>query len=182
MRTRLAGMVGAAAVLAAVATAAPAYAAPTGDTTVTFGITSGSLDITVPTTADLGAGAPGTSVTGQLGPVTVVDGRALLTAGWTGSVTTSAFTTGGASPAETVPAGAVSYWSGQATATTGNGTFTPAQATEADADVIATEADAMVLSDGVGDNSATWNPTLIVAVPAAGVAGAYTGTVTHSVA
>jgi hypothetical protein len=30
--------------------------------------------------------------------------------------------------------------------------------------------------------SATWNPTLIVDIPAGAVAGTYTGTITHSVA
>jgi hypothetical protein len=34
---------------------------------------------------------------------------------------------------------------------------------------------------GVGDNSATWNPTLSVAVPPAAVTGTYTGTLTQSV-
>jgi len=34
----------------------------------------------------------------------------------------------------------------------------------------------------VGANTATWNPTLVVNIPAAAVAGTYTGTVTHSVA
>jgi hypothetical protein len=32
------------------------------------------------------------------------------------------------------------------------------------------------------DNSAAWNPTLSVAVPAAAVAGTYAATITHSVA
>jgi hypothetical protein len=34
----------------------------------------------------------------------------------------------------------------------------------------------------VGDNSASWNPTFIVSLPAAAVVGTYTGTVTHSAA
>jgi hypothetical protein len=34
----------------------------------------------------------------------------------------------------------------------------------------------------VGNNSASWNPTLIVTIPAAAVVGTYTGTVTHTVA
>jgi hypothetical protein len=32
-----------------------------------------------------------------------------------------------------------------------------------------------------GNNSSTWAPTLVIAAPAAAVAGVYTGTVTHSV-
>ncbi len=35
---------------------------------------------------------------------------------------------------------------------------------------------------GVGNNSATWDPTIAVAVPATAVGGAYTGTLTQSVA
>ena len=41
---------------------------------------------------------------------------------------------------------------------------------------------AMSLTGGAGSNSASWNPTLVVNVPAAAVAGTYSGTVTHSVA
>lgn len=38
------------------------------------------------------------------------------------------------------------------------------------------------LTAGSSVNSATWNPTLSVAVPAAAVAGTYAATITHSVA
>jgi hypothetical protein len=34
---------------------------------------------------------------------------------------------------------------------------------------------------GSGDNTATWNPTVAMAVPATAVGGLYTGTITHSV-
>ena len=34
---------------------------------------------------------------------------------------------------------------------------------------------------GVGDNGATWDPTISVAVPAGAVAGDYVGTLTQSV-
>ena len=64
--------------------------------------------------------------------------------------------------------------------TLGHGMFTTGQATAANAVVLSSPATAFTL--GVGNNSATWDPTLIVAVPAAAVAGIYTGTVTHSVA
>jgi hypothetical protein len=56
------------------------------------------------------------------------------------------------------------------------------QATAANAVALSTPATAFTLTLGVGNNSATWDPTLIVAVPAAAVARPYTGTVTHSVA
>jgi hypothetical protein len=32
-----------------------------------------------------------------------------------------------------------------------------------------------------GDNTATWNPTIVVTVPAGAVAGTYSATITHSV-
>jgi len=35
---------------------------------------------------------------------------------------------------------------------------------------------------GTDGNSATWNPGLVISVPATALTGAYTGTVTHSVA
>ncbi len=161
---------------------ASANAAPTGDTTVTFTVNGGTLDISVPATANLGAATAGVDLTGQLGPVTVTDARALLDASWSASAISTDFTTGGGTTAETVSATDVSYWSGAATATTGNGTFNPGQATAADAVAIDTSKTAFDHAGGSGSNSAAWNPTLDIAVPAAVVAGTYTGTITQSVA
>ena len=162
----------------------PADAAQTGPTTVTFAVNAGALNITVPATVSIGSAAPGATVSGQLGAVTVTDERGLLTATWTTRVTTTAFTTGGATTAETIPVSSVKYASGPATASAGVGVFTPGQANAAAAAAIpaAPGLVAFTLTAGVGNNSATWNPTLVVAVPAAAVAGTYTGTVTHSVA
>jgi hypothetical protein len=109
-------------VLAAAAvsvTAGPARASTTGNTATTFSVTGGAFAITVPpSTVNLGSASPGAQITAQLGTVQVTDARALLTAAWTSSVT----------------------------------------------------------------STASWNPTLGISVPAAAVAGTYTGTVTHSVA
>jgi hypothetical protein len=183
MKRRLAVVAGVTA-LAAIAMTAPALAATTGDTTVTFAVNAGALNITVPPTANLGSGAPGGTITGQLGTVTVTDQRGLLLAAWTASVTSTNFTTGAASAAETIPATAVNYWSGPATANSGLGVTVPGQPTAAAAQPLSTSAALTAFSKavGVGDNSTSWNPTLIVNVPAAAVAGTYTGTVTHSVA
>jgi hypothetical protein len=120
-----------------------------------------------------------------MGTIQVTDNRALLAAAWTASVTTTTFTTGGATTPETVPIANVSYWSGPSTASylpSASGTFTPGQANLAAAVILTSSRTAFTLASGVGDNSLSWNPTLIVAVPAAAVAGTYTGTVTHSVA
>jgi hypothetical protein len=32
-----------------------------------------------------------------------------------------------------------------------------------------------------GDNSATWNPVIVVAIPDSAIAGVYSATITHSV-
>lgn len=164
------------------AVAGPADAATSGNTTTTFTVTGGALAITVPGTASLGSGAPGTPISAQLGGVSVTDSRALLSAAWATTASTTAFTTGGGTTPETVPNTDVSYWSGAATAVTGSGTFTPGQANAGAAQAMGTTVTAFTLASGVGNNSASWNPTLVVAVPAAAVGGVYTGTVTHSVA
>ncbi|MFJ6197291.1 hypothetical protein [Micromonospora sp. NPDC092111] len=164
--------------------AAPAVAAPTDTTTVTFQVLVGTLDITTPVSANLGTGAPGGTITGPLGVVTVTDSRASADASWVASVTSTVFQTGGGTPPETILPSEVDYWSGPATATTGNGTFTPGQSTAAAAAPLdsVTPLTAFTHSGGTGDNTASWNPTLIVNVPLDSIAGIYSGTVTHSVA
>jgi hypothetical protein len=186
MRFRLSRAISAAAgggILAAATLIAPTAAhADSQDTTVTFSVPSGTLSIAVASgSVDLGAGAPSSTLTGSLGAVTVTDARAFLTSSWTASVTSTSFQTGGDTPPETVPASAVAYWSGPATATTGIGVFTPGQLTAALAAPIATPQAAFTVSLGVGNNTATWNPTIVVTVPPSAVTGTYSGIVTHSV-
>jgi hypothetical protein len=161
-------------------TVGSASAAP-GDTTTTVAVSGGALSISVPASANLGTVGAGANASGQLGAVTVTDARGLLTASWTASVTSTAFKTGGGTAAETIAAANVNYWSGPATATTGVGVFTPGQLTALLAQPLGSSKTAFTLTLGVGNDSATWNPTLVVNVPASAVAGTYTGTVTHSV-
>ena len=75
-----------------------------------------------------------------------------------------------------IPASAVSYTAGIITKV-GTATYTandPGNLTGVVAAVTAT---------GItGDNSATWNPTINVAVPGGTAAGVYSATITHSVA
>ncbi|GAB4103766.1 hypothetical protein GCM10028790_27850 [Micromonospora taraxaci] len=164
--------------------AAPAVAAPTDTTDTTFEVLAGTLDIVAPAAADLGTGAPGGTITGQLGTVTVTDSRASDDASWVATVTATVFQTGTSSPPETVLPEEIDYWSGPATATTGTGTFTPGQLTAGDAAPLSsvTPLVAFTHSGGTGGNTASWNPTLVVNVPLDSIAGVYTGTVTHSVA
>ncbi|MFJ6197283.1 hypothetical protein [Micromonospora sp. NPDC092111] len=161
--------------------ATPAAAAP-GDTIVTLTVVgAGGLTITVPASANLGTGTEGSTVSGQLGSVTVLDQRASLTPNWTASVISTDFVTGGGTASETIPSINVTYWSGPATATSGDGTFTPGQPTAADAQIINVPRTAFSHTGGTGSNFASWNPTVEVAIPSGAVGGVYTGTVTHSV-
>jgi hypothetical protein len=153
--------------------------APGGTATPT-----GGLSISVPGAADLSAGTPVSAgaVSARLGPVTVTDGRTGLVAGWTASVTGSDFTTGGGSPAETIPAANVAYWSGQATASSGTAMFVPGQADAQHAQSLGGPCAAFSAVTSSGGTSATWNPGLVVTLPPAAVTGQYHGTITHSVA
>jgi hypothetical protein len=169
-------------VAASAATARPAVLAYSSspnagdpDTTVTFAVSSGSLSMTAPVSVDLGTNAPGTTITGALGAVVVTDDRASLTAAWTAVASSTAWTTGGATAAETVPAADVAYDPGSIT-TTGTITATGSAITLSDASQPVVTGTA-----GVGDNTATWDPAISVALPAAAVVGTYTGTITQSV-
>jgi hypothetical protein len=174
-RTALVG-----AVLSVLAFALPAHAA---DTTTTFSLAGGSLSISAPASRDLGSGSTGGgTVSAQLGTVTVTDNRGALVGTWTASVSSTDFTTGGASANETIAKGQVTYWSGTATASSGVAVFAPGQASAANAQALSVSRTAFSATAIVGNNSASWNPTVTVNVPAAAVAGDYTGTITHSVA
>ncbi|MFF5113557.1 hypothetical protein [Streptosporangium sp. NPDC000509] len=183
-------LIGAASVTAAMMMASPTQAvtcpaSTTCSTTVNFTVTApDGLTITVPESpVNIGGSTPAGQISGPLGTVTVTDQRAALTATWVASVVaaTGGFTTGGGTAAETIPNTAVLYWSGAAT-TTGTGTFVPGQANAAAAQSLDISRTAFSKTSGSGDNSAAWNPTIVVNVPAQAVAGTYTGTVNHSVA
>ncbi|MBG6068991.1 ice-binding family protein [Micromonospora ureilytica] len=141
----------------------------------------GELSISAPETADLGSASLGGVASGNLGPVTVTDERLLSEPTWTATVVATDFVTSGV-PVHTISNTNASYWSGPATATSGIGTFTSGQPTSGDAEIINVERTAFTLADGVGNNSATWDPVVSVQIPLTAVAGVYTGTITFSVA
>lgn len=165
------------------ATLAPAGTSPPGpasagsdpDTTVTFSVNVGELSMTAPASADLGSGDPGTTISGNLGDVVVTDNRAELAATWTVTALSTAFTTGGGTPLETIPATDATYDPGDIT-TTGSVTATGSSIT------LSGTPQTVVTGSGSGNNTATWDPTIAVAVPASAVGGTYTGTLTQSVA
>lgn len=145
------------------------------DTTMTFTVTSGLLTMTAPPTANLGSGAPGTTITGALGTTVVTDNRALLSAHWTATASSTEFTTGTATGSEIIPASDATYTPGPITTT---GTIT---ATGFGITLSGTAQTVVSGTAGVGDNSASWDPTIAVAVPPNAVFGTYTATLTQSV-
>jgi hypothetical protein len=162
MRTRTVVACIAAAALT-IGMAQPASAATSGVTAATVTVQGGFLSITVPTDAgSLGSRintVSGGTISGPLGQVQVNDAR-------------SAFTPP-AGPA--IPASAISYTAGAITKT-GTATYT------ADDPADLTGVVAAVTATGItGDNSATWNPTISVAVSGGTIAGVYSATITHSV-
>ncbi|MGF7238511.1 MAG: hypothetical protein ACQSGP_26640 [Frankia sp.] len=168
--------------LAVASFAAPAQAATTGDTAAQFEVGVGALSISVPGEADFGQVASNaTTLTAPLGTVTVADQRAALNATWTATVSSTSFTTGGATPSETISNADVAYWSGPATAATGTATRVPGQLTAAAAVALNATRTAFSATAIIGNNTTEWDPTVVIALPGALVAGTYTGTITHSV-
>lgn len=148
-----------------------AGAADSGNTNVTFTLEGGSLDISPAPDAALTDGAPGdVSVSGSLGPVDISDTRG-STAGWVVSAASTTFTDGVGSSST-----GVSYDSGPATETTGTVTWTSEGPTS-----ITSVAPVAAGTEASGNNTATFNPTLTVSLPADALAGDYTGTVTTSI-
>lgn len=159
---------------ATVGSALPASADPTP---TTFTITGGSLSITVPTaSADLGTRAntvQGGTISGPLGQVQVNDARSMVAgSGWVASVISTAFTPP-SGPA--VAASAAGYTVGAITQV-GTATYTPNDPAN-----LTGVAPAITATGITGDNSATWNPTINVAVPGGMAANVYSAVVTHSV-
>jgi len=153
-----------------------AWAAP-GDTTATVTVQGGSLSITVPATAgNLGTRAntvDGGTISGPLGQVQVTDARsAAAGSGWVTSVISTAFTPP-AGPA--IAASAVGYTAGSITKV-GTATYVAN-----DPGNLTGVAPAVTATGITGDNSATWNPTINVAVPGGMAAAVYSATITHSV-
>jgi hypothetical protein len=144
----------------------------------------GSVAITVPSAVNLGSVPSGTSsLSHQLGTVTVTaTGVVLLLPSFTAAVSSSSFTTGAGGPSQTIAASSISYWSGPATATTGAQTPVPGQVDAAHSQNLSPSRTAFSSSGLVLSISTSWNPTIVVDIPAAAVAGTYTGTITHSVA
>ncbi|WP_204073839.1 hypothetical protein [Planotetraspora phitsanulokensis] len=149
--------------------------AEAADTTVTFTVTSGALTITAPAgPVSLGSTTAGNSVSGPLGTVRVTDARGgTPTSDWIARVSSTSFV----GPSDTIAASAAVYTPGAGTLLVGNGTLTSGTPGSLGAQRVA-----MTYTGGTGNSDATWDPTLLIAVPLSVGLGTYTGTVTHSVA
>ena len=157
-------------------TAVPASAVDL--TTATVTITAGVLAISASGSAgNLGTRSNTVSgeavISGSLGQVRVIDARsAAAGSGWVASAVSSAF----APPTGPELAGSlVSYVAGPIEKV-GTATYEandPSGLKTVQAVVTATEI--------TGDNSATWTPTISVAIPDGMAAGVYAATITHSV-
>ena len=192
MRKVLGLSISAAAILATGLLPVAAFAATTGpaafnsgasfaSTPVTFTVDGTGIGLTEPGSVDFGSEAIGGTVTGSLGEVQVADDQGLDGGGWTATAASSDFTLSSATDptsAETIPNSGVSYDPGTITASstitaTGYPVAVPPGLIGTSNVVIGTDAD--------GDNTAHWDPTITIAVPATAVAGAYSGTITDSV-
>lgn len=155
----------------------PAVADQTAVSNATVTLVGGGLSITAPSDAGNLASASNSvgavDISGQLGQVQVTDSRgAPQGSGWTATAISTAFTPT-AGPA--IGAGYVGYTAGPIIKT-GTATYTandPATLSGVSPVITATAI--------TGDNTATWNPTIKVAVAANMAAGVYFGTITHSV-
>src|ERR1700722_5327621 len=158
--------------------AVPAFAAtgPAVGTPVTVEVPGVSL-IMVPPPGPVGLGSRTTSgsdqtVSKQLGNVAVTDNRA-GTAGWTATVSAPEFT--GPQTISTSTFGLVVYTAGTAAVT---GAATVGGSTES---TLSTGGPAQTATIVGGNNTATWNPTIAVTIPANALAGSYGTSITHSV-
>jgi hypothetical protein len=172
--TRLVSKVGVAAgaVVLSLVGVLPASAAA-GDTATTFAVNAGTLSITLQPSASLTSAASGaSSVSGTLGSVSVSDTRGNRST-WSANATSTTFTD---STGTTTSTG-VTYTAGAMTTT---GTTTIAAGTATTLTGVATKVAGPTAV--TGNNTATWNPTLLVALPANALAGNYSGVVNTSVA
>jgi hypothetical protein len=157
---------------------------PAEATSVTFSLSGGSLSVAQPSsTADLVGGSlsglVGSSLTGSLGSTTVTDQRGGV-AGWTSTIAqTTAFTNG----QTTIPVGNTKAWVASAIVPSGVAVVTSGTyLTQVTGLALTASAQSFVTATAVvGNNSATFNPSIAVTIPNDATAGAYTGVITQTV-
>jgi hypothetical protein len=147
---------------------------------------AGAASISAPASKNLGSVPTGTSTfSAQLGTVTAsASGILGLAPSFTATVSATVFRTGAGGPSQTISKASILYWSGPATAFSGAllGGFTPGQASASLSQDLSVPRVAFAGAALAGTISASWSPTIVINLPAAAVAGTYSGTITHSVA
>jgi hypothetical protein len=139
-------------------------------------VVAGPLTMTAPATASLGSAAPGGTISSDLGTVQVTDDRG-FGASWTATVSSTAFATGTGTQAETIPARNARYNITALTEASGPATFTPVPTIR-----LRASPQAVVSATNMsGNTEVSWDPTVLVTVPANAISGGYTATITHSV-
>ncbi|WP_114423057.1 hypothetical protein [Nocardioides houyundeii] len=161
----------------ALGVADPAAADEIAESSVGVTLEGGGLSISAPSEVEnLGTASSlvgPVTISGQLGQVQVIDTRSAPEgSGWTATAISTAFTqTAGPS----IGAGSIGYSVGPIDRS-GTATYT------ANDPVDLTGVSPVVTATAItGNNTATWNPTIHVAVSADMPAGVYRGTITHSV-
>jgi hypothetical protein len=153
-------------------------------TTTTTGLASpGTLSISAPGRLDVGtAASAGRVISARMGAVTVTDTRGVVGGAWTARVSATAFTIEGGAAGQPVAPCSIAYWSGPATARSGTAALAPGQPGPSQAVPLTATRTAFSATRVTGANTAAWNPTVIVRVPAGALAGRYRGAIIHSVA
>lgn len=159
-------------------TAALASPAGAAETTLTVTLTGGSLSISAPASGSASASvAPGSTISVSLADTTVTDNRGSL-AGWTvtGSATDLTYNDGAAT--YTIPKAVLTWVTGSIT--TSNGSLTNVAAGGGGSMAAAFPVALAAVLSGAG--TFAYPATITGVVPVNLKAGAYTGTVTQSVA
>jgi hypothetical protein len=161
--------------------AAPLAAhASTADIPVTFDLSGGSLSIQEPSSATLTATVGETQAEGSLGDVSVIDDRGSDSGSWTATAQASDFQL--ADSETDLPVDAVTYTVGSISGDTEVGTFAASSDDPIAIGGDGPAAEVVTAADEDGNAAVTWNPTLTLTLPSAGVvAGTYSGTITESV-
>ncbi|MDV7196877.1 hypothetical protein R4172_04790 [Rhodococcus kroppenstedtii] len=144
-------------------------AAAAGPTEVTFTIGGGNIAVSSQPNATLTPDAVLDVANGSLGAVTVTDDRRVIGT-WRVQVSSTSFSNGQTD----IPASAATYSPGLAVPSRGTPVVLPGIPGTLDSQLTAQSATV------IGANTVSWNPSLSVALPTDRTAGAYTGTVTHS--
>ena len=172
-------------VTAVAAATAALGSAPAEATSVTFTLSGGALSVAQPSgTASITggglAGLAGSAITGTLGSTTVTDSRGGIT-GWSSTIAqTTPFTNG----TTTIPAANTKAWiPALSISTTGVSLVSSGlYLTQLTGLSLTSSPQTLVTATGVlGNNTATFNPSIAVTVPGDATAGDYTGVITQTV-